>query len=80
MIEIILERSSMLATYISFYFMDFLIGKLTKNKFVAIEFDTKLDAHFNDPNDHYVGLNINSLDSIKTTDLILQDIDLKSEI
>jgi hypothetical protein len=32
---------------------------------VAIEFDTKLDAHFNDPNDHY--------------DLILQDIDLKSE-
>jgi len=47
---------------------------------VAIEFDTKLDAHFNYPNDHYVGLNINSLDSIKTTDLILQDIDLKSEI
>jgi hypothetical protein len=46
---------------------------------VAIEFDTKLDAHFNDPNDHYVGLNINSLNSIKTTDLILQDIDLKSE-
>jgi hypothetical protein len=28
MIEIILERSSMLATYISFYFMDFLIGKV----------------------------------------------------
>ncbi|KAJ8765136.1 hypothetical protein K2173_010625 [Erythroxylum novogranatense] len=51
---------------------------LTKNKFVAIEFDTRLDAHFNDPNDHHVGLDIDSLNSIKTADPMLQDIDLKS--
>ncbi|KAJ6886420.1 L-type lectin-domain containing receptor kinase S.7 [Populus alba x Populus x berolinensis] len=53
-------------------------SQLTKNKFVAIEFDTRLDAHFNDPNDHHVGLDIDSLNSIKTADPILQDIDLKS--
>ncbi|KAB2604113.1 L-type lectin-domain containing receptor kinase S.7 [Pyrus ussuriensis x Pyrus communis] len=48
------------------------------NKFVAIEFDTKLDLHFNDPNDHHVGLDIESLNSIKTADPILQGVDLKS--
>ena len=53
-------------------------SQLTKNKFVAIEFDTRLDAHFNDPNDHHVGLDIDSLNSIETADPILQDIDLKS--
>ncbi|CAK7324493.1 unnamed protein product [Dovyalis caffra] len=53
-------------------------SQLTKNKFVAVEFDTRLDAHFNDPNDHHVGLDIDSLNSIKTADPILQDIDLKS--
>ncbi|XP_050215421.1 probable L-type lectin-domain containing receptor kinase S.7 [Mercurialis annua] len=53
-------------------------SQLTKNKFVAIEFDTRLDAHFDDPNENHVGLDIDSLDSIKTADLVLQEIDLKS--
>ncbi|XP_031280089.1 probable L-type lectin-domain containing receptor kinase S.7 [Pistacia vera] len=53
-------------------------SQLTENKFVAIEFDTRLDAHFNDPNENHVGLDINSLNSIKTADPILQGIDLKS--
>ncbi|XP_022734613.1 probable L-type lectin-domain containing receptor kinase S.7 [Durio zibethinus] len=51
---------------------------LTKNKFLAIEFDTKLDTQFNDPNENHVGLDINELNSIKTADALLQDIDLKS--
>ncbi|XP_021288078.1 probable L-type lectin-domain containing receptor kinase S.7 [Herrania umbratica] len=50
----------------------------TKNKFLAIEFDTKLDTQFNDPNQNHVGLDINKLNSIKTADAMLQDIDLKS--
>ncbi|KAJ0101368.1 hypothetical protein Patl1_03937 [Pistacia atlantica] len=53
-------------------------SQLTENKFVAIEFDTRLDAHFNDPNENHVGLDIDSLNSIKTADPILQGIDLKS--
>ncbi|XP_044473319.1 probable L-type lectin-domain containing receptor kinase S.7 [Mangifera indica] len=53
-------------------------SQLTKNRFVAIEFDTRLDAHFNDPNDHHVGLDIDSLNSIKTADPRLQGLDLKS--
>ncbi|KAF5479075.1 hypothetical protein F2P56_005579 [Juglans regia] len=53
-------------------------SQLTKNKFVAIELDTRLDTHFNDPNDNHVGLDIESLNSIKTGDLLLQGIDLKS--
>ncbi|KAM1494333.1 hypothetical protein EV2_029696 [Malus domestica] len=53
-------------------------SQVTKNKFVAIEFDTKLDLHFNDPNDNHVGLDIESLNSIKTADPILQGVDLKS--
>uniref|UniRef100_A0A5B7BZ38 non-specific serine/threonine protein kinase n=1 Tax=Davidia involucrata TaxID=16924 RepID=A0A5B7BZ38_DAVIN len=53
-------------------------SQLTKNKFVAIEFDTRLDLHFNDPNDNHVGLDIDSLVSIKTADPLLQEIDLKS--
>ncbi|KAG6790258.1 hypothetical protein POTOM_006406 [Populus tomentosa] len=53
-------------------------SQLTKNKFVAVEFDTRLDARFNDPNDHHIGLDIDSLNSVKTADPILQDIDLKS--
>ncbi|KAJ0733854.1 putative protein kinase RLK-Pelle-L-LEC family [Helianthus annuus] len=52
--------------------------QLTKNKFIAIEFDTRLDTHFNDPNDNHVGLDINSLNSIKTADCSLIGIDLKS--
>ncbi|KDP39264.1 hypothetical protein JCGZ_01021 [Jatropha curcas] len=50
----------------------------SNNKFVAIEFDTRLDPHFNDPNDNHVGLDVDNLDSIKTADPNSQDIDLKS--
>ncbi|EEF39587.1 probable L-type lectin-domain containing receptor kinase S.7 [Ricinus communis] len=53
-------------------------SQLTKNNFVAIEFDTRLDAHFDDPNENHVGLDIDSVDSVKTANPILQDIDLKS--
>lgn len=53
-------------------------SQLTKNKFVAIEFDTSLDIRFNDPDENHVGLDIDSLDSIKTANPSLQDIDLKS--
>jgi hypothetical protein len=53
-------------------------SQLTKNKFVAIEFDTRLDPHFDDPSGNHVGLDIESLISIKTGDAMLQGIDLKS--
>ncbi|KAJ4725292.1 putative Kinase [Melia azedarach] len=53
-------------------------SQLTKNKFVAVEFDTRLDPHFNDPDENHIGLDIDSLDSIKTADPIAQGIDLKS--
>ncbi|KAK8542611.1 hypothetical protein V6N12_015201 [Hibiscus sabdariffa] len=49
-----------------------------KNKFLAVEFDTKLDTRFNDSNENHVGLDINSLNSIEAADALLQDIDLKS--
>ncbi|KAL4312459.1 hypothetical protein GQ457_01G007130 [Hibiscus cannabinus] len=49
-----------------------------KNKFLAVEFDTKLDTEFNDPNGNHVGLDIDELDSIVTVDALLQNIDLKS--
>ena len=52
-------------------------SQLTKNRFVAIEFDTKLDAHFQDPNGHHVGLDIDSLISIKTANLVSKGIDIK---
>lgn len=51
---------------------------LTKNRFIAIEFDTRQDFHFNDPDDDHVGLDIDSLISIKTADPKLQEIDLRS--
>ncbi|KAJ4829055.1 putative L-type lectin-domain containing receptor kinase S.7 [Turnera subulata] len=50
----------------------------TKNKFIAVEFDTKLDAYFNDPSDQHIGLDINTLKSIKTANPISSGIDLKS--
>ncbi|KAK9941211.1 hypothetical protein M0R45_017830 [Rubus argutus] len=53
-------------------------SQLNKNKFVAVEFDTRLDLRFDDPNDNHVGLDIESLNSIKTADPIQQDVDLKS--
>ncbi|GAB2230415.1 hypothetical protein Droror1_Dr00014680 [Drosera rotundifolia] len=51
---------------------------LTKNRFVAVEFDTRLDPHFDDPNDNHVGLDVDSLVSIKAADLSQEGIDLKS--
>ncbi|XP_010252781.1 PREDICTED: probable L-type lectin-domain containing receptor kinase S.7 [Nelumbo nucifera] len=53
-------------------------SQLTKNRFVAVEFDTRLDSHFNDPNDNHIGLDIDTLNSIKTADPTLLGIDLKS--
>ncbi|CAK9148873.1 unnamed protein product [Ilex paraguariensis] len=54
-------------------------SQLTKNKFVAVEFDTKLDLDFDDPNENHVGLDIGSLVSMKTADPMLQGgISLKS--
>ncbi|KAK0599703.1 hypothetical protein LWI29_007813 [Acer saccharum] len=53
-------------------------SQLTKNRFVAVEFDTRIDSHFDDPDENHVGLDIDSLNSIKTADPILQGIDLKS--
>lgn len=53
-------------------------SQLTKNRFIAVEFDTRLDLHFNDPDDNHVGLDIDSLISIRTADLMSSKIDLKS--
>ncbi|KAD3067320.1 hypothetical protein E3N88_35200 [Mikania micrantha] len=53
-------------------------SQLTRNKFIAIEFDTRLDLHFDDPNDNHVGLDVNSLNSIKTGDCNSIGIDMKS--
>ncbi|KAK6947096.1 Legume lectin domain [Dillenia turbinata] len=53
-------------------------SQLTKNRFIAVEFDTKLDTHFNDLNENHVGLDIDCLNSIKTADPMIQGIDLKS--
>ncbi|KAK1397145.1 Lectin protein kinase [Heracleum sosnowskyi] len=52
--------------------------QFTKKKFVAIEFDTRQDLHFNDPDENHVGLDIDSLTSIKTAHVITIGIDLKS--
>ncbi|KAK1584602.1 hypothetical protein Q3G72_034341 [Acer saccharum] len=41
-------------------------------------FSTRIDSHFDDPDENHVGLDIDSLNSIKTADPILQGIDLKS--
>ncbi|OWM85881.1 hypothetical protein CDL15_Pgr012131 [Punica granatum] len=53
-------------------------SQLTKNRFIAIEFDTRQDPHFGDPGGDHVGLDINSLESIQTADPALQGIDLKN--
>ncbi|KAE8677257.1 putative L-type lectin-domain containing receptor kinase S.7 [Hibiscus syriacus] len=53
-------------------------SRLAKNKFLAVEFDTKLDTRFNDSSENHVGLDINSLISIEAADALFQDIDLKS--
>ncbi|KAL3508361.1 hypothetical protein ACH5RR_027762 [Cinchona calisaya] len=51
---------------------------LTKNKFIAIEFDTRLDPHFDDPDDNHVGLDIDSLVSMKTANPASLGVSLKS--
>lgn len=53
-------------------------SQLTKNAFVAVEFDTRVDSHFDDPSENHVGLDIDSLVSVKTEDPMVQGIDLKS--
>lgn len=53
-------------------------SELTKNRFIAFEFDTKLDPHFNDPNDNHVGLDVDSLISMQTANLLSKGIDIKS--
>ncbi|KAL5974366.1 hypothetical protein ACLOJK_031030 [Asimina triloba] len=52
----------------------------SKNKTIAVEFDTRLDSQFNDPNSNHVGLDLGSsgLSSVKTADANLSGIDLKS--
>ncbi|XP_027156636.1 probable L-type lectin-domain containing receptor kinase S.7 [Coffea eugenioides] len=54
---------------------------LTRNKFIAIEFDTKCDSIFHDPDDNHVGLDINNLSSVKlatSSALRSLDVNLKS--
>ncbi|XP_058746703.1 probable L-type lectin-domain containing receptor kinase S.7 [Vicia villosa] len=46
--------------------------------FVAVEFDTRFDPRFNDPNENHIGFNIDSLNSLRTVDPIFNGIDLKS--
>ncbi|XP_071740219.1 probable L-type lectin-domain containing receptor kinase S.7 [Rutidosis leptorrhynchoides] len=54
------------------------VSQLTQNKFIAIEFDTRVDLHFNDSNGNHVGLDIDSLNSIESADCMLAGIDLKT--
>lgn len=53
-------------------------SQLTKNRFIAVEFDTKQDLHFNDPDANHVGLDIDSLISIKSVNPNIRGVDLKS--
>ncbi|CAN6448389.1 unnamed protein product [Victoria cruziana] len=48
------------------------------NKFVAVEFDTFLDAGLGDPNANHVGLDVGNLSSIQTLDAGTVGIDLKN--
>ncbi|XP_022855632.1 probable L-type lectin-domain containing receptor kinase S.7 [Olea europaea var. sylvestris] len=52
-------------------------SQLTKERFIAIEFDTRQDLLFNDPDENHVGLDINSLNSIKTANSMIQGVNLK---
>ncbi|KAE9596408.1 hypothetical protein Lal_00048732 [Lupinus albus] len=52
---------------------------LPNNHFLAVEFDTRQDPNFNDPNENHVGFDIDTLNSVKTVNPILHHgIDLKS--
>ncbi|CAI8587030.1 unnamed protein product [Vicia faba] len=46
--------------------------------FVAVEFDTRFNPRFNDPNENHIGFNIDTLNSLRTVDPIFNGIDLKS--
>ncbi|MCI02459.1 putative L-type lectin-domain containing receptor kinase, partial [Trifolium medium] len=46
--------------------------------FVAVEFNTRFDPRFNDPNENHIGFDIDTLNSLKTVDPIYNGIDLKS--
>ncbi|KAK7276970.1 hypothetical protein RIF29_18119 [Crotalaria pallida] len=47
--------------------------------FIALEFDTRQDQNFNDPNENHLGFDIDTLDSVKTVNPFLNHgIDLKS--
>lgn len=46
--------------------------------FIAVEFDTRFNPHFNDPNENHIGFDIDTLNSLKIVDPIFNGIDLKS--
>ncbi|RYR46490.1 hypothetical protein Ahy_A07g032218 isoform F [Arachis hypogaea] len=50
----------------------------TATKFVAVEFDTLMDAEFKDINGNHVGVDLNSMVSAKVFDLGFINVDLKS--
>ncbi|XP_019193388.1 PREDICTED: probable L-type lectin-domain containing receptor kinase S.7 [Ipomoea nil] len=52
--------------------------QITKNRFVAVEFDTEQDLHFDDPDENHVGLDIDTIVSVKTASAMLGGINLKS--
>ncbi|GAU34076.1 hypothetical protein TSUD_255720 [Trifolium subterraneum] len=47
--------------------------------FVAVEFDTRFDPRFNDPNGNHIGFDIDTLNSMKTVDPIYNGIDLNRD-
>lgn len=53
-------------------------SKPIKNRFVAVEFDTRLDQQFDDPDDNHVGLDVDGLISVTSVNPMMNDIDLKS--
>ncbi|KAL8509788.1 hypothetical protein ACS0TY_016851 [Phlomoides rotata] len=53
-------------------------SQFTKNRFIAVEFDTKQDLHFKDVDANHVGLDIDSLISIKSVNPMIMSVDLKS--
>nr|GMC72387.1 probable L-type lectin-domain containing receptor kinase S.7 [Ipomoea batatas] len=52
--------------------------QITKNRFVAVEFDTEQDLQFDDPDENHVGLDIETIVSVKTGSAMRGGINLKS--
>ncbi|XP_031106117.1 probable L-type lectin-domain containing receptor kinase S.7 [Ipomoea triloba] len=52
--------------------------QITKNRFVAVEFDTEQDLQFDDPDENHVGLDIDTIVSVKTGSAMPGGINLKS--